>query len=181
MDFFIRGYLTQTLTHLWRVNRSDRGFSSRYGHIPVLLPWIVVTGTRLTDNKSTDLLTTQSNHLKHSQHLSLHNKIDQYGIVDCLGQKNGNGLDYSSLEYTKVELEDKNIREAPNRPICLLTSNSYCLQDCICLTLISNWLIIGGGGRALPSKNIGRGGTTPPPPPPPGPLFLLLRQICALS
>ena len=47
------------------------------------------------------------------------------------------------------------------RPICLLTSNSYCLQDGVCLTLISSWLIIGGGGTG-----------------PPGPLFPLLWLAC---
>ena len=46
-------------------------------------------------------------------------------------------------------------RGGPTQPICLLTSNSYCLHY-ICLTLISSLLTI--GGRALPPKILGGGG-----------------------
>ena len=31
--------------YLWRWNRNDRRFSTWYGHIPLLFPWIVVSGT----------------------------------------------------------------------------------------------------------------------------------------
>ena len=47
---------------------------------------------------------------------------------------------------------------------CLLTSNSYCLLDCICLTLISGWVIMGG---SPPPTNWGVEAPLGPPVPTP--------------
>ena len=54
----------------------------------------------------------------------------------------------------------------PTDSLCLLTSNSYCRLDCICLTQIRSWVIIGWARPPL-LKYWGGGGHRPPLPPPP--------------
>ena len=47
---------------------------------------------------------------------------------------------------------------AQTQQICLLTSNSYCRLDCVCLTQISSCVII--GWAALPPKILGEAQAT---------------------
>ena len=47
----------------------------------------------------------------------------------------------------------KNIGGGGGAPIFLLTSNTYCLLDCMYLTQMSNWVII-GWARAPPVPNL---------------------------